>query len=258
MISLESNIETQKLKPVTKIDINSDLGEGAGHDEQLIRLISSCSIACGGHFGDKDTMRTAVRLAKKHGVKVGAHPSFPDKDNFGRKLFTITKEKLTETIFNQLCAFFSICESEEYPIHHVKLHGALYNYAAKDAPTADAVVEAIIATKIRPKLYLQQGSILHRKAENLVPLVFEAFIDRNYNDDLSLVSRSNPNALILRPMDAWRQLYGIIEKGLVTTVDGEEKPITASTFCIHGDRENSVVILKYIHRQMEGRKISLE
>lgn len=258
MIYLEFNIETQKLKPVTKIDINSDLGEGAGHDEQLMRLISSCSIACGGYFGDKDTMRTAVRLAKKHGVKVGAHPSFPDKDNFGRKLFTITKEKLTETIFNQLCAFFSICESEEYPIHHVKLHGALYNYAAKDAPTADAVVEAIIATKIRPKLYLQQGSILHRKAENIVPLVFEAFIDRNYNDDLSLVSRSNPNALISSPMDAWSQLYGIIEKGLVTTVDGEEKPITASTFCIHGDRENSVVILKYIHRQMADLKISLE
>jgi len=258
MIYLESNIETQKLKLVTKIDINSDLGEGAGHDEQLMQLISSCSIACGGHFGDKDTMCTAVRLAKEHGVKVGAHPSFPDKDNFGRKLFTITKKELTETVFNQLRAFFSICESEEYPIHHIKLHGALYNYAAKDAPTADAVVEAIVATKIRPKLYLQQGSILHRKAENLVPLVFEAFIDRNYNDDLSLVPRSNPNAHISSPKEAWHQLFGILEKGLVKTISGAKKPISASTFCIHGDNDDSMDIMKYIRKQMESHKISLE
>ena len=246
------------MRPVTKIDINSDLGEGAEHDEHLMPLISSCSIACGGHFGDEDTMRTAVRLAKKHNVNVGAHPSFPDKDNFGRKMFTITKEELIESIVDQLLAFYSICDSEDLPIHHVKLHGALYNYAAKDASTADAVVEAIVATKVRPKLYLQHGSILHRKAENLIPLVFEAFIDRNYNDDLSLAPRGNLNALISTPEDAWHQLYGIIENGFITTVDGAKKPITASTFCIHGDNENSVVILKYIREQMASRKITLE
>ena len=242
----------------TKIDINSDLGEGAGHDDHLMPLISSCSIACGGHFGDENTMRTAVRLAKEHGVKVGAHPAFPDKDNFGRKLYTITKEELTETVFQQLLSFYSICDSEEYPIHHIKLHGALYNYAAKDAPTADAVVEAIVAAKIRPKLYLLHGSILHRKAENLLPLVFEAFIDRNYNDDLSLVSRSNANAHISSPNEAWHQLSSMVETGLVKTIGGAKKPITASSFCIHGDNENSVVIMKYIRRQMESHKISLE
>lgn len=246
------------MKVATKIDINSDLGEGAGYDEHLMPLISSCSIACGGHFGDENTMRAAVRLAKEYGVKVGAHPSFPDIDNFGRKRLTITKKELTESVFQQLLSFYSICDSEEYPIHHIKLHGALYNYAAKDAPTADAVLEAIVATKIRPELYLQHGSILHRKAENLIPLVFEAFIDRNYNDDLSLVSRSNANALISSPMDAWHQLHGIIENGSITTVDGATKPITASTFCIHGDNENSVVIMKYIRKQMESQKIALE
>ena len=258
MIYLESNTKIQKLRPVTKIDNNSDLGEGAGHDEQLMPLISSCSIACGGHFGNEVTMRTAVRFAKEHDVNVGAHPSFPDKDNFGRKMFTITQEELIESIVDQLLAFYSICDSEDLPIHHIKLHGALYNYAAIDTSTANAVVEAIVATKIRPKLYLQHGSILHRKAENIIPLVFEAFIDRNYNDDLSLVTRGNPNALISTPKDAWYQLYNIIEKGSITTVDGAKKPITASTFCIHGDNENSVVILKYIHEQMVSRKISLE
>jgi 5-oxoprolinase (ATP-hydrolysing) subunit A len=246
------------LKVKAKIDINSDLGEGAGHDEHLMPLISSCSIACGGHFGDENTIRTAVRLAKEYGVKVGAHPSFPDKDNFGRKRLTITKKELIESVFQQLLSFYTICDSEEYPIHHIKLHGALYNYAAKDAPTADAVLEAIVAAKIRPRLYLQHGSILHRKAENLIPLVFEAFIDRNYNDDLSLVSRSNANAHISSPKDAWHQLHSIIENGWIITVDGTKKPITASTFCIHGDSENSVVIMKYIRKQMESQKIALE
>lgn len=246
------------MKPVTKIDINSDLGEGAGHDEQLMQLISSCSIACGGHFGDEFTMKIAVRLAKKHGVKVGAHPSFPDKDNFGRKVLTMTKSELTEAVFDQLLAFYAVCETEDIPIHHIKLHGALYNYAAKDAATADAIVEAIVATKIRPNLYVQHGSILHKKAENLVPLVFEAFIDRSYNEDLSLVSRSNSHALIVEPEAAWQQLYALITKGIITTVNHEVKPIIASTFCVHGDHEYSVAILKYIHIQMANHLISLE
>ena len=171
---------------------------------------------------------------------------------------TMTKSELTEAVFDQLLAFYAVCETEDIPIHHIKLHGALYNYAAKDAATADAIVEAIVATKIRPNLYVQHGSILHKKAENLVPLVFEAFIDRNYNDDLSLVPRSNPNAHISSPKEAWHQLIGILEKGLVKTISGAKKPITASTFCIHGDNDNSMDIMKYIRKQMESQNISLE
>ena len=136
------------------IDINSDLGEGMDNDPLIMPLISSCNIACGGHYGDEESMRTTVRLAMKHKVKIGAHPAFPDKDNFGRKVLTMTKSELCQSVFDQLLHFYAICEIENAPVHHIKLHGALYNYAAKDAPTADAVVEAIVATKIRPKFYV--------------------------------------------------------------------------------------------------------
>ncbi|MEM7084563.1 MAG: 5-oxoprolinase subunit PxpA [Bacteroidota bacterium] len=242
---------------LSNIDINADLGEGAGHDDELMPLISSCSVACGGHFGNEDTIRSTVLLAKKHGVKVGAHPSFPDTDNFGRKVLSMTKSDLSNSVFEQLLAFYAVCETEDITVNHVKLHGALYNYAAKDAPTADAVVEAITATKLRPSLYVQHGSILHKKAENLLPLVFEAFIDRSYAHDLSLVSRGRPDALIEDPHSAWKQLFSMIDRGVVPTVNSIEKRIVATTFCIHGDHENSVAILKYIHGQLEQNSISL-
>jgi UPF0271 protein len=242
---------------LNNIDINADLGEGAGYDAALMPLISSCSIACGGHFGDGNSIRTALQLAKKHGVKVGAHPSFPDANHFGREVLTMTKRALTESVFEQLSAFYTVCETEDIDVHHVKLHGALYNYAAKDAPTADAIVEAITANKLRPKLYVQYGSVLHKKAENLLPLVFEAFIDRSYNNDLSLVSRDHPRALIQEPTKAWEQLFGMINRGVVRTIDSEEKQIVATTFCIHGDHEHSVAILKYIQKELKQNSISL-
>ncbi len=232
------------------IDINSDLGEGTGNDPEIMPLISSCNIACGGHYGDEESMRTTVRLALKHNVKIGAHPAFPDKDNFGRKVLTLTKSELSESVFNQLLQFYAVCETEDAPVHHIKLHGALYNYAAKDAPTADAVVEAIVATKIRPKLYVPYNSILAGKAENLMPLVFEAFIDRAYNEDLSLVARGTEGAIIHDPELAWEQLLAMASRQEVTTIGGVTRAITASTYCIHGDHPNSVAILKYIHDRL--------
>ncbi|MEL6811867.1 MAG: 5-oxoprolinase subunit PxpA [Bacteroidota bacterium] len=245
------------MNPKYEIDINADLGEGAGFDAQIMPLISSCSVASGGHYGDETSMQETITLAKQYGVKVGAHPSFPDTDNFGRKVMTMTKRELKQAVFEQLLAFYAVCETEDVPIHHIKLHGALYNYAGKDAPTADAVVEAIVSTRVRPKLYVQYGSILHKKAENLLPLVFEAFIDRNYDSDLSLVPRSEPSALIEDPEVAWEHLYRMAVKGKVRTTSSEEKPIRAETFCIHGDHPHSVAILKYIHTQLSSHSIQL-
>ena len=251
--------KTRNLNKETKhIDINADLGEGSGFDEAIMPLISSCSIASGGHFGTEKTMRTAIRLAKQHNVKIGAHPSFPDKDNFGRKIITMTKNELTQTVFNQLIQFFALCETEGATINHVKLHGALYNYAAKDAPTADAVVEAVLQTKVRPRLYVQHNSVLHRKAENLLPLEFEAFIDRRYNNDLSLVSRSEEGALIESPKDAWEQLFKMVSERKIETINSMAKPITASTYCIHGDNQHSIEILHHIHKQMRVKGLTLD
>lgn len=240
-----------------EIDINIDLGEGIGSDAELMPHISSCSIACGGHFGNESTMNYAIELAKKHRVKVGAHPSFPDRDNFGRKNLTLTKSELSDTIFHQLIRFYAVCEDNNIHINHIKLHGALYNYAAIDAPTADAVVEAIIATQLRPKLYVPFNSILAKKSENLLPLVYEAFIDRHYNDDLSLVPRSNSKAVIESPELVWNQLYEMLKNQEVTTLQNNKRAINATTFCIHSDTRNALNIVKYIRLQMKDHAIHL-
>ena len=240
------------------IDINCDLGEGTGNDHLLMPLISSCNVACGGHYGDEKSMRTAIQLAKKHKVKIGAHPGFPDRDNFGRKVLTMTKSDLTQSIFDQLLQFYAICELEDVEVHHVKPHGALYNYAAIDAPTADAIVSALEATKLRPKLYAPAHSILAKKAKNLFSLQYEAFIDRTYNSDLTLVARTEANALIEDKKLAWKQLLQMVSEKAITTIKNETVHIEASTFCIHGDHLNSVTILEYIHERLPEHAIRLD
>ncbi|KAA3623659.1 MAG: LamB/YcsF family protein [Flavobacterium sp.] len=239
------------------IDINADMGEGTGLDERIMPLISSCSIACGGHFGTEETMRTTVRLAMKQKVKIGAHPSFPDKDNFGRMRLTMTKQELTEAIYFQLLQFLAVCETENAELHHIKLHGALYNYAAKDAPTADAVVEAITSLKIRPKLYVIHGSVLHRKAENLLPLVFEAFIDRRYADDGTLLPRTEEGAVLASPKAVWEQLNLMLGDGMVISNTGKQLAIVSETYCIHSDTPGSVEILAYINNKLNEKGIKV-
>jgi UPF0271 protein len=240
------------------VDINADLGEGVANETQLLPYISSCSIACGGHYGDHESMRATIRLAKRNGVKVGAHPSFPDRDNFGRKLMTLTKEALSRTVFEQVLAFMAACELEAVDLHHVKLHGALYNYAAADAATADAVVAALEELKVRCYLYCLHGSVLHQKAKNLFPLKFEGFIDRRYHANGLLVSRSQEGAVIDDPQTAWRQLFEMLKYHRVETVEGDPLNIVADTFCIHGDHPNSLLLLEYIDRQMKLNNFKLD
>lgn len=246
------------MKEAVYIDINSDLGEGTGDDQGIMPLISSCNIACGGHFGDEASIRDTLELARRHHVKSGAHPSFPDRDSFGRKLLTITKEELTDSLIEQLQLFYMVCDKMGIQNHHIKLHGALYNYAARDAPTADAVLDAILQAGPRHLLYVPYGSVLHRKAENLLPLKFEAFIDRRYANDLSLSDRNLQGAIIHSPSAAWEQLRSMVEEGTLRTIEGEDKQINATTYCIHGDHPNSLRILKYIRSRMKEHSIYLD
>ena len=240
-----------------EIDINADLGEGTGIDAAVMPFISSCSIACGGHFGNKATMGSTIELAKEYSVKVGAHPSFPDANNFGRKILNLPKSELKESILNQLTDFYKACEEGEVPVHHIKLHGALYNYAIINSPTADAVIEAIMDSGKRPKLYVPHNSILAEKAKNRLPLVYEAFIDRRYNDDLTLLTRGDSAAVIESSEEAWEQLLTMIYKKEVQTVQGNKRTIKASTFCIHGDNRNCIEILEYIRDRMRTNSLSL-
>ncbi len=239
------------------IDINCDLGEGYGKDDELMPLLSSCNIACGGHFGDIDSMITAVRLAQKHKVKIGAHPSFPDRENFGRKILTIDTEALKKSVTEQILQLNRICEKEQIQIHHVKLHGALYNLAATDKKTAELVNEALIETKLNFKVYAPYGSVLSTIIQPHFKVVNEAFIDRKYNNDLSLVPRSGSGALITDKEQVWTQFSQMIKNRSVTTVQGPVVSIEAETFCIHGDTPGATEILVYIHQKLKALKIPI-
>ena len=232
-----------------KIDINCDLGEGMGNDAQLMPYLGSCNIACGGHFGDVKSMTAAIKLAQLHGVNVGAHPSFPDPENFGRKLMNISRQKLQETLYHQVTIFQQICDKLNVEMHHIKLHGALYNLAANDAEIAAVVLNAFAAVHADIKIYVPYNSAIAILADDYFPIVYEAFADRSYNPDLSLVNRDLVGAVITDKKRAWQQVLTIIKTGKVKSIDGEEVAIKADTFCVHGDQCNAVEIVKHIKEQ---------
>ncbi len=231
-----------------KTDINCDLGEGMGNDAQLMPFLGSCNIACGGHFGDSKTMETAIQLAKKYHVNVGAHPSFPDKENFGRKIIDISRDELHQSLVKQIAGFKTICNQNNAVMHHIKLHGALYNLAANDAEVAAVVLNAFAKVQADIKIYVPYNSAIAMLAEDYFPIVYEAFADRSYKADLLLVSRDKPNAIIRDKQKAWEQIKSIIETSKVATIDGQLVTIKADTFCVHGDNDNALEILQYIHQ----------
>tara|TARA_R110000850_G_scaffold150497_1_gene273175 strand:- start:67435 stop:68169 length:735 start_codon:yes stop_codon:yes gene_type:complete len=239
------------------IDINADLGEGYCHDDSIMPLISSCNIACGGHYGDENSIIKALHLAKKYKVKVGAHPSYPDREGFGRKTLNISGQELIDSLLSQLRLMDSLCEKNDVVLNHVKLHGALYNVATIDEEVSRAVLEALLIFDKKIEIYVPYHSVLHHLVKGTFPVKFEAFIDRRYNDDGNLVHRSHQNALIRDPKTAWKQLFQIYKNSSVTSVQGKEIVVHAGTFCIHGDQENAVEILEYIHTELKRNKIRL-
>lgn len=234
------------------IDINCDLGEGMGNEALLMPLISSCNIACGGHAGDDKTMSDAVKLAKKFNVKIGAHPSFPDRENFGRKVLDMTLDQLYDTVYNQVKRLNSILRVNELHLSHVKPHGALYNLAAVNENIANVIVDVVKAIDDRLPLCVPYKSVIATIAQDSnVPIIYEVFIDRKYNEDLTLVSRNYDNALIRDPNEIFQHVYGMITQGKVTAINGVGKVIKAHTFCIHGDGENVVQNLRFLVRKLK-------
>lgn len=240
------------------VDINADLGEHAGQDHVVMPLISSCNIACGGHIGDEKSMHETIRLAALNNVKIGAHPSYPDKENFGRIHLDISDLDLEESLKNQLSQFYKIAEENNQSVHHIKAHGALYNTIAKDEKTAKTYLNALSELGIKAKLYVPYNSVIHKLARSKQECLIEAFIDRAYNTDLSLVERSQTNALHKTPELAWRQLYEMVVHGEVSTINGAKVKIDADTFCIHGDHPNVKHILEYIHQAFSKHNLSLK
>lgn len=243
----------------TYIDINCDMGEGVGNEEDLIPLISSCNIACGGHAGNSDMMLKVARWAKKQGVKVGAHPSYPDRKNFGRNTMNISEAKLFESIRMQVNNFNTLLQKENIKLHHIKPHGALYNDLAKSLHLSTVFLKAIQDFKNDVFLYIPFNSTIKKEAiEQGFKLKYEAFADRNYNSDVSLVSRKLPDALIEDPKEVLEHILSMAIEGKVRTVSGKIVPIVADTFCIHGDTATALQILSYLSDKLPKHHIQIE
>ncbi|MBT8245755.1 MAG: 5-oxoprolinase subunit PxpA [Winogradskyella sp.] len=241
-----------------KIDINADIGEGMGNEALLMPYLSSCNIACGGHAGDFYTMKEVVQLAKKYNLKVGAHPSFPDKVNFGRKEMAMSHQDLFKSLKSQIDDLLKIVKSENLKLHHVKPHGALYNLAAKDETTATIIIEVLNSYSEKLKLYVPPKSVISEVAKSkLIEVVFEGFADRNYNQDLSLVSRQKNNALITKKEDVFSHVFNMIFNQKVKTLGGVEVALFIDSICVHGDTKNAQEILKYLYKNLKHNNIEI-
>ena len=229
------------------IDINCDLGEGCGNDAELMRLISSANIACGFHAGDEDTMRRTVELAINNGVAIGAHPSYPDRENFGRTEMSMSPTEVFEIVAEQIHRLRDVCNAQGAALHHIKPHGALYNQAAKSAALSAAIANAVKQNESDLILYGLSGSYLIREAEAIgLRTASEVFADRTYQNDGTLTPRSQQNALITDDDASVAQVFQIVEKQSVTSTNGETVPLRAETICIHGDGDHAVAFASRI------------
>ena len=240
------------------IDINVDVGEGVGNESQLLPLVSSCNIACGGHAGDLDSMRKVVKLCKTHKVKIGAHPSFPDKAHFGRKVMKISCADLYTSLKHQIRSLMLVLREEQMNLLHIKPHGALYNLAAVDEKTAAVIIEVMKSISLPLKLYVPFGSVIAKMAEEeKIPILVEAFADRNYNEDLTLVSRHEAKAIIVDPNNMFDHIFRIISQGKVKTLSGVEVVLNARTFCVHGDHPDAVNTLQKLVKKLTQNNVKI-
>jgi len=239
-----------------QIDLNVDVGEGVGNEALLMPQISSCNIACGGHAGNIETMTSIVRLAKTHQVKIGAHPSFPDRECFGRRVLDMPDEALYNSISNQIKDLLQVIEKENACLHHVKPHGALYNLAATDEKTATVIID-VLKSLLKPvKLYVPYGSVIANLAiKNNIEIVYEAFADRNYNNNLTLVSRQEKYAVIQDEEMLFNHVYTMLSKQKVKTIQGLEIDVLVDTLCLHGDNVNVVNLIKNLRKNLKEHHV---
>ncbi|CAM1368458.1 conserved hypothetical protein [Tenacibaculum sediminilitoris] len=239
------------------IDINCDVGEGVGNEKLIMPYISSCNIACAAHAGSVEVIDKVIGLAKEHNVKIGAHPSFPDRENFGRVVMDISSEALQKSIEAQIQLLKERTVLQDVKLHHVKPHGALYNLIAKDKEMAQLVIRAVQNTYPEVFLYIPYNSVIAKEAlKSNLQIQYETFADRNYNDDLSLVSRSQKNALITNKELVFSHVKRMIVDKEVYTISGVKK-IIANTICVHGDTKNAVELVAYIHAKLTENNIRI-
>ncbi|MBU9819772.1 5-oxoprolinase subunit PxpA [Rahnella sp. BCC 1045] len=240
------------------VDLNADLGEGCANDEALLQLVSSANIACGFHAGDAQTMQQSVRWALKYGVAIGAHPSFPDRENFGRTAMQLPPETVYAQVVYQLGALAAITRAEGGKMVHVKPHGMLYNQAASDALLADAIARAVYDVDPTLRLVGLAGSELIRAGERLgLQTRQEVFADRRYQSNGTLVPRSQPDAMIESDELALDQTLAMVREQKVLSREGVWVPVQADTVCLHGDGEHALTFARRLREAFGERDIQV-
>jgi len=248
---------------MTSIDLNCDMGElpeaiADGTQEALLRSITSANVACGGHAGDERTMRTTIEQAMRAGVAVGAHPGYPDRENFGRLELKMSAEAVANSVYEQVRALAEVAAECGAKLAHVKPHGALYNQAVKNRDLAEAIAKGV--AKFNKNLVLMglaESPMLKVFRRAGFAVAAEAFADRRYEPDGTLRSRKFENALIRDPAEAAKQALSIAQRGIVTAHDGTEVKLTAQTICIHGDTPGSVQIAAAVARTLREADLKL-
>ena len=239
------------------IDLNADLGEHPNTtlDEQIMPFISSCNVACGGHIGDEFSVRQTLLLATKFDVAIGAHPSFPDRENFGRKMIEISEVELKKSLKEQVELVYQMCREEKVKMHHVKPHGALYNLAAQDKRISMLILE--ILQEMSEPIYwmgLANSASQQVAAEHHFPFIAEGFADRHYEQDGSLRSRSKEGAVLL----GQQVLDQVSELALNKRVRAESwLPLDVQSICLHGDTEGAVTLAKEIRTHLENKGVHI-
>lgn len=246
------------------IDLNCDMGESfgtytLGYDSEAMPYVTSINVACGFHASDPSNMYKTVQLAKKNGVAVGAHPSFPDLVGFGRRVLAASPEEIKADVIYQIGALLGFCKAEGVAMQHVKPHGAMYNVAEKDITAATAIAEAIKA--VDPNLYmlcLANSAMVEAAKKVGVKYVEEAFADRAYTNSGNLVPRKQAGSVIHDVNEVADRVLMMVTEKKVVSIDGAYVPIQAQTVCVHGDTPGAVDMIKAIRAKLDAAGVTLQ
>ncbi len=242
-----------------RVDLNCDLGEGAGHDAELMPFITSANIACGVHAGDERAMRATVRLAREHGVAIGAHPGLDDREHFGRRELPVTPEEVHQLVLTQTQALQRIARDAGAAVRHVKPHGALYNMSARDEALAAAVARGVYEADPRLVLFGLAGSALLRAGQACgLEVASEVFADRTYQAEGALTPRSRAGAVIADEETAVAQVLRMVREGKVRAMDGADVSVRADTVCLHGDGPHAVAFARRLSEALKAAGVDLK
>jgi UPF0271 protein len=247
-----------------EININCDLGEKSKfhsieNDPDLLSIVNSANVACGYHAGDQETMNKVIKISKKNGVSVGAHPSFNDPDNFGRKRINLNSTEITKLIIDQYKILQEIAQNYDENVTHIKPHGALNNMACEDFELASIIAKSIYEIDKDLIFLVPTGSEMVKAGKKQdLKVASEIFADRNYEDDGNLVSRSKPNALITDPGIAKKHIIKMVENQAINCYSGKQIPCEIDSVCIHGDGVSALNTAKIIKLELINNKLELK